>query len=492
MNRRIGIILLLAGLAGVGCHESKSPGPKPLFPEGGTTLFFADCDPFDSSPYDRSEVTLRPDARDVCPAEISFSPGQIARWQSNHFRVGTGTYTEGFRLMLERTPQNAATEATVAVDFVGIAATFTREFTIPAGEVFSTLETAETANSPHPADTLFAVSITIRAIDAAFRLNVNPGQGSFVKTEGERSELCEFRFNLGLGGGTGEPSQAVNFGYENVLGAIATAIVHDFTRGASVAGTLFEFGPQYGIVYVAAESGGCRDTAAFLAPPPSRGFRVDTLGNFTTGDLLSDGQNVWVWELRQASQGTDACREVRILHATGVPLIVHPLASCSEPVTTYFDMAANQFWIILRYASAQDTAWGYTLGGVLEQVEIADEIPAGMLYDGRWLFETYRNAYIRRFELLPFTGGAPMLLDDFPVELTEQFAGRAGLAFPNSIDSNDWMINIFDAAGNWTARYPVRVQENQFLQSISILSSGNRIVYSVGLNSVVQVRALVP
>lgn len=479
-------------LAATGCRESKAPGPQPLFPEGGTTLFFANCDPFAPDAYQRSEVTLVPDARDVCPAEIVFTAGLSATWHSNQFRTTTGTLTEGFRLRLERNPQQAATAGIFSVQFEGLAAAFSREYTLPVGELVSVMESAERAESTLPPGTLRTIAVTISSTDAAFRLNISPGEGSFVSTEAERSMLCEFRVNLGLTGGIGAPLQAVNFGYENAGGEISTNLYHDFTGGASVEGTLFEFGPQYGVAYLTAESENCRDTAAFIAPAPAQGFRVDTLGNFATGDLLSDGQNVWLWEVRAAGQGGDACREVRIFHPNEVNLILRPVGHCSDPVTAYFDMSTSRFWIILRSSSGPDTAWAYRTNGEPDGIEAADDIPDGTLYDGRWLVQSYRDAYIRRFELTPFLGGAPTSLDDYPVEFTEQFNGRAGLAFPNTAGADDWTINIFDAAGHWVARYPIRVAGFPALQSISLLPSANRVVYAIRTATAFQVRVLVP
>lgn len=491
MQRNLQFVLAAAGLLATcvsGCRES-SVTPFDLFPSGGTRLYIAECSPLTWQGRDREAVTLVPDPADACNSNIYFyASGQTAVWQSNHFRVAAGSLTEGAHLVFHRDANQAGVVTVVAVNYVGLSVAFQRQLELPVGETVSSVDLFESGEITAGGDS-GTVELSMAVLSGSATLNTYTNTGTYVQVGVERSSLCEFEIDLGLAQGIGQPGSGVNFFYRNATGEIVPSLFLDFTRGGHLDGTIFFFGPQYGIAYLAAESGGCRDTARFTASAPAQGYRVDTLETVYRGNLLSDGNHVWFWEDRFLSEDSLACRSLNILHTNEWPLIAHPIYGCDNPVVAYCDVSSARFWIVERSFLSPDTAWGYTLTGSRDTTIIAETIPDGFLYHSHWLNVTGTDRYTRTVSAAPFSGGAATLLGTYPADLTETFGGGAGIGYPGALGYEHWSVNVFDDDANWIARYPVQ-SGLLVLIGVTLLSADDAIVYVAHIGNQLQVRAL--
>ena len=86
-------------------------------------------------------------------------------------------------------------------------------------------------------------------------------------------------------------------------------------------------GPHYGVAYLAAESGGCRDTAAFWSLPGVAAFNVDTLGTWTIRPAIRSPTATYVWFYHLEDQPEDSAtphavrvdRRSRMCPSSGIP-----------------------------------------------------------------------------------------------------------------------------------------------------------------------------
>ncbi|MBU0508512.1 hypothetical protein KKH27_06740 [bacterium] len=485
---RIGLLVSAALWLAAGCRES-AVSPFDSSPAEGTRLYFADCEPFPWQGRYSENVTLVPDPQDACNSNIPFFYGYSAVWRSNSFRVAPGTISEGVHLVFHRNTEQAAVATSIDVAYGGIAVNIQRQLDLPIGEAVSVMDLLESGEISGSGDTA-AVTLTMTLVSGAATLNVNIGSGSYVQVGVERTGLCEFVIDLGLAGGVGQPGSGVTFTYAHAAGNVQAALFEDFTRGAHVDGSTFFFGPKYGIAYLTAESDLCRDTAAFVAMAPAQGFRMDTLATVLRGNLLSDGDHVWFWEDQYLPDDSLARRNIRILHETELPLLSHPIYTRVDPVIVYYDGLSSRFWIIQRSGSAPDTAWGYTISGSLDTLVVAASIPTGFLFRQMWLNVTAQDRYTRTVMAIPFAGGASSLFGIYPTELSEGFGGAAGLGYPLALGQNEWSVNVFDDEGDWIARYPVRVSQNEDIYNVILLSTVGATVFVVDAGCCYYVRAL--
>ena len=464
-------ILLILLFILSGCDNEKSSGPAPILPETGTTLYFAECNPASNAGLG----SLSPDGTNICGSDVLLFGNQYI-WRSNVFYHVTGSITEGFHLVFERDIDAAEDTSFVSVTFDGIANHFTRTLVLPPGELISTREDAEAADAIISPDSGASVSIAIGASDV--RMSTGIGGGSHLVIGVDRNMLCEFAIYQGFTGGEGEPNNSVNFSYLHTSDAITAGMYLDFTGGASFTEQLFTFGPHYGVAYLVAQSGQCRDTALFYAPPPAQGFRVDTLdGQFYA---LTDGQVFWPYTIDYGSDTAGSCQHVRIYFPSNLIMIDRLFASCIDPASVIYDQFNHLIWLIQRSVSLPDTAWGYDTNGILDTTVIATAIPDGDLVRGQWVTSTV-NAYVRQLYMTPFAGGTPTHTGDIPTILAADFSGRAGITPANATNLDEWTVNVFDSLGHWVARYPIRSQtsDSTTVQALSaaLIAADSVIVY---------------
>jgi hypothetical protein len=379
------------------------------------------------------------------------------------------------------------------MEFHGLAADFTREIVLPAGAATVSQDATDIGTATAPVDSAKIIEMTLSCTVGAATLVVGAGTGSYVVTEQERSSLCEFQVDLGLSNGVSLDRTPINFSFINAPATVTDTVLYDFTGGASVQGTLFRFGPHYGLAYMIGRSGVCVDTVRFTAPPAADGYRSDLLGNFSFGNFLSDGHQVWLYEDAVNTVGGNIVRRFRVLYTTTVVLASQPIANQTDLVSAHYDRLHDLIWIIERSASAPDTAWGYRVSNrsdstTADTMVVAATIPGGQLMAGQWVQVTTDNAYVRQATITPFAGGLANPLGTYPAEITTQFAGGAGISLPGDAASDKWCINVFDQQSEWVARYPVM---NDGAGSVTLISADSVIVYSLYSGSLIQVRALI-
>lgn len=489
---RVVLLCLLGSTVLSGCKESKT-SPISVIPANGTSLYVAECNPFEIGVHDRKTVTLVPDPTDACTTPIQFYTGYSATWTSNVFRPDAAEVTEGVHLVFNRNLQEAADTVVITVEYSGVTVDLSRQVILMPNDNPSIVDIFDNGIVSAPVDSQRSVALSIRFLRGSASLNVSINSGTYIQVSLERNRLCEFAINLGLSGGIGQPNQGVNFSYWESSGPVETEIFYDFTRGAYINGSVFVFGPQYGIAYLRAVSGECSDTALFIAAPSTQGYRVDTLTTPDRYNLLSDGNQVWYWGDEQLPEDSAACRKVWIRNAVEWEILSHPIYSCLTSAIVYYDQMRRRFWIVERSAALPDTAWGYTVSGVMDTTVIADAIPVGFLYRGSWIQNNASDDYLNIYQVRPFTGGEPLLFGEYPVELTEEFGGIAGLGYPEAFGFEWWSVNVFDMDGNWLARYPVKSSSGSAtVYSVSLLGADSLIIYEVTTSIEHQVRALKP
>ncbi len=464
------------------CNRDKGTGPDPGLPGSGTILYFADCNPSSDSGLG----TLIADGSFVCQSDIVLYGSEIV-WRSNLFHDLSGAITEGYHLVFSREALQAQDSSYVTVHYAGIGTDITRYYTLPPGELISVREESQTSTVNMPADS--AAGVTIGITGYSVRLNADPGAGSYLVIGVERNMLCEFTIFQGANGGEGDPNGVVNFSYLHAPSDVTSHLFLDYTGGAALSNQVFTFGPRYGVAYVAAESGVCRDTAFFYAPAPSQGFRVDTLT--WQSRALSDGQNVWPYSYDYALDTLGACQRVRVYFPSGLLMFDRFIASCSDLVEVTYDHMNRLIWLIQRSESLLDTAWGYATTGALDTTVIAESIPRGDLVRGRWISSSVEH-YVRHLYATPFTGGTAAFVADVPEVLTQDSYGFVGIAPLGATSFGEWTVNIFDTLGNWIARYPILDRDNSSAIFAGLVSADSVIVYSVYLNNGAEIRALKP
>lgn len=475
-------VLLILFVVLSGCERDKGTGPESGLPVSGTILYFADCNP--SS--DAGLGTLTADGSYVCQSNIVLFGSEIV-WRSNLFHDLSSSITEGFHLVFSRDAVQAQDTSYVTVHYGGIGSDITRFYALPPGELVSVREASQTSTVNMPADS--AAGVTIGITGYSVRLNAEPGSGSYVAVGVERNTLCEFSIYQGANGGEGDPNGVVNFSYLHAPSDVTSHLFLDYTGGATLSNQVFTFGPRYGVAYVAAESGVCRDTAFFYAPAPAQGFRVDTLTWQSTA--LTDGQNVWPYVYDYAIDTLGACQRVRVYFPSGLLMFDRYVASCSDLVEVTYDHMNRLIWLIQRANGSPDTAWGYTTTGTLDTTVIAEAIPRGDLVRGRWITSATEH-YVRHLYTTPFTGGTTTFVTDVPEVLTQDSYGFAGIAPPGATPFSEWTVNIFDTLGNWIARYPILDRNNSAAIFAGLISADSIVVYSAYLNGGAELRALKP
>jgi hypothetical protein len=453
-------LLILLLLIVTGCERNKTTGPKSVLPEFGTTLYFAQCDPTITSELGG----LNPDGTQACQSDIALYGGEYV-WRSNSFYNLSGSVAEGYRLLLQRDVQFSHDTTIVWVDYEGVANHFQRSLQLLPGETTSSFEVSETADVPSSADS--GITAAIHVSGSNVRLNADPGSGSLVIVGVDRSRLCEFAIYQGFNGGEGERNGAVNFSYLNAGQSVDAHLFLDFTGGASVNNQLFYLGPRYGIAYLAASSGLCRDTAVFYAPPPALQFRVDTLEG--TASTLTDGQQMWPYSVDYPNDA-GACARVRIYYPGGSLMLDQTYPSCS-PIGLTYDQKFHLIWVIQRDDVAPDTAWGYTTNGILDSTVVAETIPNGDLVRGQWVASSLDGYYVRHVYFSPFEGGAVISQIDVPGVITQDYHGLAGVAPAGATSFNEWTVNVFDSSGNWIARYPILGNPNYYQTSFQVAAA---------------------
>lgn len=484
---------LMAVLLASGCkREEKATGPEPTLPEGGTQLMFADCDPFGFNHQIglQQSATLVADSRYACSGTVQFLVGDSASWISGGFHVPAGSYREGFHLVLERDLNNATTPAIFAILFRGIASQFTVIDTMPAGSggdaLRQVIEIGQTGTIG-ASDSLRPVSLTVMDLSGSASVNLNANaNGSFIKVGVDPVALCQFRILYDTQDGiTRVRNHAFDLIYDYPYGGIADSVFLDFTHGSRMESNhRLQMGDQFGVAYVASESGGCRDTAAFWGLPPTQPFRVDVIRNdFALGNIVSDGQFVWFWDIQATPQDSFHCGFVRVNRDSilGTPLVHRPIRNCSAPINVQYDRSTNLIWVIQQGTGA-DTAWGYDHSGVLDTTVLISNAPGNAhLYRGYWVQQTGRDLLRRTIVEIPFAGGTDLPPQTYAAEITEDFAGGAGIGLPGAGRTQSWSVNAFDANGNWIAQYAIESPDpaQQLLLSVSILTADSLIAYAI-------------
>ena len=485
---RLTVASLCAGLAALAlllsaCREDKSLGVPEIFAPNATKLYFGDCDPFTP---DQESSDLMYDPSDACGGYIEFPPwwvGTTAEWKSNAFRVQPGTFYEGCHLVFGRDMADAGQITVFRVTFTGLAVQFTRRVEMPVGETSATVDFFEQGTVSLPADTLVRISVQIVDSTGYGALNASSGVGSYVMTGADQATVCRFKIDLGLAQGLGHPNQGVNFSYLNTVYEIAETLAWDFTGGAHVLdGPVLQFGPRYGVAYLTAEAGGCRDSAAFWSRP-SRAYLEETLATLSDywwSGFVSDGDSVWLWQVVSNIGDTVTPYRVRVAHRDSSLLFSHPLHDgFLNSGGLVYDQTNHLIWIIQSGWTGQDTAWGYTVSGTLVSIVVFDDIPSEGLYRGQWLRTTAVGTFFRETELLPLYGGPAAASNTYPVELTRRFSGGAGVGYPGFAAEDAWTINLFDSLGNWFARQRVNPPSGETIYDVRVFSSDLRIVYAL-------------
>ena len=478
---------LCAGLAALAlllsaCWEDKGPGAPDLFPPNATKLYFGDCDPFTP---DQESTDLVFDASDACTGNIDFPfwyAGISAQWNSNAFRVQPGTYYEGCHLRFVRDMADAGETAVLYVAFDGLAVSFLRRVEIPVRETSFIADLFEEGTVTLPADTLTAISVQITDSSGSVALDPSYGVGSYVMTGADQATVCRFEIDLGLAHGLGHPNQGVNFAYLNTVYEIAETLAWDFTGGASVLpGPVLQFGPRYGVAYLTAESGGCRDSASFWSLP-GRLLEETTLATMDSFfyQFISDGDSVWLWQVVSNTGDSLTPYRVRITSRDGSLRFTHPVHGFHQISGLFYDQTRDLIWILQTTYVGPDTAWGYTTTGVLDTFVSFYNIPQEGLYRSQWLQTTAIGTFFRETELLPLNGGPAVSSNTYPIELTRQFSGGAGTGYPGFAAEDSWTINVFDSLGNWSARQRVNPpQQGETIYDVRVFSSDRRIVYAL-------------
>jgi hypothetical protein len=476
MTTRI-LFLLLGLLFLLGCHENKMAGPEPTIPENATRLFVTDCDPFNHPPGYIDSVTLVADTRLACSGQVDFRYGVTATWTSNLFSAAPASYVEGARIVLNRPMSESQNEAIFRLAFHGVSVTFEDSLTIGVGRTQLIAEVTRTGTLTR--DTTAAVSMTLTVLQGWATLELGGTGNSYVITEVSRNNLCELRIDQGLNGGVGRPNEGVTFTNANGTTAAWDSIYYDFTGGASLSGTALVFGPNYGPVYVIAGDGRCRDMASFWAPAAQQNYRVDTLGFYEAGNLVSDGTQVWHYDVYYPSHDSIPCGVFRVRWPSNIPLIEHPVYDCSTTMFAEFDQQNQKIWIVGRYAAQRDTAWAYSTTGHFLGYVTSDNMPYSHIYRGRWVTESSHNSIVSSMAVTLIGSDEAQPLGEYPTELTMDFAGAAGIGLPGSGRSDSTTINVFNARGAWVGAFPVLVGPNDVMSSIALLSADSIVVYSI-------------
>jgi hypothetical protein len=485
------ILLVQLSLFGIfGCRMNhKEIGPEPAFPDGGTRLYFADCDPFH---WNRETIDLTADPAAACDGNILFRPAnntRLAIWQSNRIRVQGGSLKEGCHLVFSRSSQQAAAEGILSVTYAGIGVNFCKRIALPVGELSKVFDFSEYGTTQFPMDSLVRVQIQI--YDSTLQLDTVStaalstvsGTGSYVYVGCDPSTICDFYIYLGLANGVGAPNSAYNVAFLNSNGNVDYQIFFENMGGAEIVGNSFRFGPRYGLAYLAAESNGCRDTATFFAYPPPLSFQTDTLGDFPywSRNFVSDASTVWFWELIEIRYDTVSACSLNVVYRTEWPFFSRRIYGCQPNfVSVYYDQIQSHFWVLQHGVS--DTLWGYTYEGHFDSTLIAYNV-GNILYRQKWINIVSEDNYLLHTTVTSFAGGSPISIADVPRELASGFSGRAGITKPNNY-LGTWYINVFDDSAHWLAKFPILPEyDNEVISDLKILQSDSDIVYQATVDT---------
>ncbi|HEY3294316.1 MAG TPA: hypothetical protein VGL38_02660 [bacterium] len=480
--------VLCAILLATSCkQDDKAVGPEPVLPDG-TQLMFANCDPFSFRHQVglQESVTLVSDPTLACDGSVEFVAGETASWTSAGFQIPAGTYREGFHLALNRTINGAEIPAVIQTSFRGLATQFTRVDTMPvgnSGEALNKVIEAAQTGTVGMLDSARTVTFTVTALSGRFTANLNRGvEGSFVKIGADPSTLCQFRVYLDSQHGIAfDTLHAFDLSFHSTAGAVSDSIFLDFTHGAHMlTDSRIQLGDKYGVTYLAAASGGCRDTLSFWAIPPMQSYRRDNLGVFPAGNIISDGRDVFLYGV-YAAPDSSPCGIVRVVRdsTTGHPIVSHPVYNCNDQISVEYDRVAHLVWVI-EHSTGPDTAWGYSIEGVLDSTVIADSFPIGRLFQQYWVVDqsSAQDPLRREIARYPFTGGSAVSTQAYPTELTEQFAGGAGLGFPGAaVNDSTWSVHVFNPDGHWISAFSVDGAGTG--TSVRLVMADSVIVYSV-------------
>jgi hypothetical protein len=480
------VLLLFGTLAALAvllsaCSADKGPGAPDLFASNATKLYFSDCDPFTP---DQESTDLVFDASDACTGNIEFPFwfGSIgAEWKSNAFRVQPGTYYEGCHLRFVRNMTDAEEALVLHVAFNGLAVSFLRRIEIPVRETSLVVDLFEEGTVTLPAGTMAVISVQITDSSGSVALDPSYGVGSYVMTGADQATVCRFEIDLGLAHGLGYPNQGVNFAYVNAVSAITDTLAWDFTAGARLLpGPVLQFGPRFGVAYLTAESGGCLDSASFWSLP-GEVLEETTLASMDSFwyQFISDGDSVWLWQMVSNTGDSLTPYRVRITSRDGLLRFTHPVHGFHQIRGLFYDQTRDLIWILQTTYTGLDTAWGYTTTGVLDTFVSFSNIPQEGLYRGQWLQTTATGTFFRETELFPLNGGPAVSSNTYPIELTRQFSGGAGVGYPGFAAEDSWTINVFDSLGNWFARQRVNAPQGETIDDVRALSSDRRIVYAL-------------
>jgi hypothetical protein len=481
---RVAALLTLSMFFLIACHD-KGTGNEPVFPTGGTTLYIADCSPYET---DQESIDLVTTPSDACTANILFYAFYgTAIWHSDRFRAPVGRVTEGCRLVFQRSISEAEYECVFHLTIDGLANHITRRILLPIGETSSIIDISESNIVNAPEDSLVSVTLSLYDSTGNATLITEAGNGSSVFVGIDPSDLCTFKISLGLGNGTGRPGTNLNLSYLNANGDISTSIFFDNTNGAAVDGAIFRFGPLYGLTYLAAASGGCTDTIALYAVPSDQNYRTDLLTAAMPAHYgyLSDGATVWGWDYLFQPDSV-ACVRLTVTQINDVMVINHPVYDCTGAPSVDYDQHRRLIWVIARSAAGLDTAWGYSRTGHLDTVETAASIPTGYLCRGQWINTGLADTYLTYANAQPFLGGSSTELPVLPTEISYSFGGDAGIGKPGAAKDDNWSINTFDQNGRWTGHFSL--DGSPFAASVRIIAADSVVVYYWNGS----IRALIP
>jgi len=124
-------------------------------------------------------------------------------------------------------------------------------------------------------------------------------------------------------------------------------------------------------------------------------------------------------------------------------------------------------------------------------------IPGGYVYQQLWMQDNGHDLLRRSISELPFTNTTPLVTRVYPAELTEEFAGAAGVGYPGAGRNATFSVNTFDDLGYWTGQYPIAVGDSDQSSNVTMLLADSVIVFSVtadfrGVGLAQQVRKLSP
>ncbi len=471
--------IILLSLLMLGCRDPKATGPEPLFPDNSMRLFFAGCDPLAYGPGLHDQITLVENSTASCNDAI-WLYGNLPTWQSNAVLAEPGVYTEGFHLVFEEDSPIRYDSHYVHVSFQGIAVSIDTAFLAPPGDPRPVYELAATATL---LDTVTAPRRLRLTVSGGQKLLATSSMGSWVSSDVDRSRLCRLKFLQQPRDGIGRPGIGTPYTLAYADGAVSDSLILDFTGGArlSDAHNSLIMGPRFGVAYVAAAAGGCRDTAAFWTLPSVAAFNVDTLGTWLNppGRPLSDGTHVWFYDYENLPEGSATPSAMRVTDLTDVPFIWHPTFASENQITVHWDRKNRLIWIVDRSSTVADTAWGYSRQWHLDSTIVSPFIPNAAIYRGQWVYADEHDRLRREIRACALDGSGDHLLGVYPTELTEGFAGGAGLGYPGAGCYPYYSVNTFDEQGFWSSQQGIMNRSGYADGPASLLTADSIIVYAL-------------